>query len=198
MRRILIALPLLILAVMAAGILGGQWLDAERRISRELRIEAPIAEVYARVGRIRGWEGWYVPPDGGATFEGPEEGAGGQVVVRDDKSGALRMLELTETSSPTLVRYRFPEESGMPFQIDGRFELEPVEGATLVRSEQHLVSMAKRSQWTRLASERWFLQALSNSLIGSILERELHNLKSAVEGLPPPGQPGFEPNATRK
>lgn len=183
MRLLFRILPIGLLLLIALGVLTGRQLPAEHEVARSLFIEAPPPAVFDRVGRIRGWEGWYVPP-GEGRFEGPE-GEGGVLVVEDEETGETLRLELTETSSPTRVRYRFPHGPEDPFRIDGRFELEAVEGGTRVTSVQHL--RAQSDGWLRAAGERWFLRMLANNLIGSVLSRELDNLRREVLGLPPPG-----------
>ena len=191
MRLLFRILPVALLVLIAAGLIAGQSLPEERVIARSIVIEAAPARVFERVGRIRGWQGWYVAPDAEARFEGPE-GAGGALVVADETSGEERRLVLTETSSPSLAVYAFPSVEGMPFEIEGRIEVEADPAGSRVTSSQRL--LAQSSGFMIRAGERWFLAALAPNLIGSILERELHNLTGAVEGLPPPGsaRPGAQ------
>lgn len=185
MRLFFRLLPVALLLFIGGALLFGQSLPSEMTLRRSLLIEASPAEVFERVGRIRGWQGWYVPPEAG-IFEGPE-GTGGALVVEDEETGEPHRIVLTETSSPTLVRYAFPKRDQDPFEIDGSFELKAVPEGTEVTSSQQLV--AKDGGFMRNAGSRWFLKLLADNLIGSILERELHNLKSVLEDLPPPGTP---------
>lgn len=187
MRPFFKALPIILLLLVAAGVGIGQILPDERTIARRLTIDAEPAEVFDRVGRIRGWSGWYVAPDAEARFEGPE-GSGGALVVVDENTGEERRLVLTETSSPSLAVYAFPQVEAMPFEIEGRFEIRPEgDGRATVRSAQRLRGRA--GGIFAQAGGRWFLAVLAPNLIGSILERELHNLKAAVEGRPLPAAP---------
>ncbi|MBX2812155.1 MAG: SRPBCC family protein [Myxococcales bacterium] len=181
MRSIFAVLPVLLLLVVAGGIVSAQYMDTERTIERQVVIDANIAQVYARVARIRQWAGWYIPPEAG-RFEGPEWGAGGTLVIVDPENQEQRRLELVKTSSPTMVGYQFPEAEHLPYDIVGSFHFEKVRSdSTRVLSRQQIKARASDQEWTRAAGERWFLRMLANRMIGSILERELSNLKNAVE-----------------
>jgi hypothetical protein len=190
MRRFFKALPVALLVLVVSVIAGASQLPRSRTLERSLVIEAPAAEVYGHLAHIRKWRGWYVGPDAG-TFEGPEHGAGGVLVVRDPESRELRRLELVATSSPTHVAYRFPEADQAPYDIEGHFDLQVLgPERTRVVSRQKLRARAGDDAWLARTGERWFLYAFADRFVGSILLRELHNLKAAVEGLPPPGGPG--------
>lgn len=147
--------------------------------------------VFDRLARIRKWSGWYLPP-GEGQFEGPELGAGGTLVVAAPEDGAQRRLRLVSTSSvpPMEVVYTFPDVDQLPYEIEGRFELEPADGGTKVRSSQSLRSRAAEDDWMARTGERWFLSIMADRFVGSILDRELQNLKAAAEGRPVPAAPG--------
>lgn len=183
MRRVFLFMPITLLVLVVLCIASAQYMTAERTIERSLTIEAPIHQVYPRIAHIRQWSGWYIPPEAG-RFEGPEVGAGGTLIMVDPESQEVRRLMLTETSSPSSVGYKFPDKDQLPFSITGVFELETVAKGTQVTSRQHLAAQSPSDQWTRIAGERWFLYGFANPFVGSILERELLNLKKAIEGTP--------------
>lgn len=187
MRWVFKLLPLALFVFIAAGILRARSLPRERTLEREIIIEAPRTEVYRRLATISGWRGWYVPP-GEGRFEGPASGPGATLVI--EAEGQTRRLQLTETSSPSFVTYTFPDMDAMPYEIRGTFDLSDLDPRrTRVISRQALRGRAGDSEWMSLAGERWFLSVLADRFVGSILERELHNLKGAIEGLPAPGEP---------
>lgn len=189
-------LPLVVFAAVVLAIASARWLPESRVLERSVVIAASPEEVYEHLAQIRKWRGWYVAP-GVGRFEGPALGAGGTLIIEDQEAQELRRLEITGTSTPSLVKYRFPEKDQTPYDIEGRFELRPRSGpsaggstpATEVVSYQRLRSRANPGSWMALAGERWFLYLLADRLVGPILERELHNLKGVVEDLPPPGSP---------
>lgn len=184
MRWFFKILPLALLVLVVGGLLGARNLPRARRLERSLIIEAPQLEVYRRLAIIERWRGWYVPPDKG-RFEGPAEGPGATLVLTTE--GAVRRLRLTETSSPSRVAYTFPYMDDMPYEIEGSFAVESIgPDQSRVTSTQALRGRAEDSEWMSMAGERWFLALLADRFVGSILERELHNLKGAIEGLPPP------------
>ena len=181
MRWFFRILPVALALVLVAGLLIARGLPKTSTLERDLVIEAPPAVVYEHLARIRRWSGWYVAPDAG-RFEGPEIGAGGTLILVDPEAQEMRRLELVKTSSPSEVAYRFPEVEQLPFDVAGSFHLsEAGSGRTLVTSRQHLTARAPEDAWMSLASERWFLYLMADRFVGSILERELHNLKQAVE-----------------
>lgn len=186
MRWVFRVLPVVLMVALVTLVLMANSLPERRTLQRSVVIEAPVADVYRRVGYIRGWEGWYVPPQVG-RFEGPEHGAGGTLIVDDEESNEVRRLVLTETSSPGFVWYEMPDKDQNPYDIRGGFALKATkDGQTLVTSSQELISRTS-DDWMARTGERWFLYGFADTLVGTVLERELHNLKGAVEGLPPPG-----------
>ena len=181
MRGFFKFLPIGLLAAIVASITYAQFLPTTRTLKRSVTIEASSpAQVYDHIAHIRKWSGWYVPP-GAGRFEGPELGAGGTLILIDPQDQEMRRLQLVETSSPSLVKYHFPEAEQLPFDISGWFQLETEQSKTRVTSYQQLTARAANSAWMAATGERWFLYLFADRFVGSILERELHNLKSAVE-----------------
>ena len=186
MRSVFMFLPVALLLLIAGGIGSARFMNTQRTIERSLIINTPVARVYNRLSHIRQWSGWYVPPETG-RFEGPEQGPGGTLIVSDPESEEIRRLKLVETSSPSLVTYTFPQgdlsaKSQLPFDIKGSFHLVPHTSThTRIISRQKLTAKTPDSEWVSAAGERWFLYIFADFLVGSVLERELHNLKGALE-----------------
>ncbi len=171
-------LPIALFSVVLGGVAIAGWLPESLVLERRVEVEAPPAAVLERLVAIERWRGWYLPP-GEGRVEGPARGAGGALVLEDPEAGELRRIVLTETSSAG-VAYRFPEKDQTPFDIEGRFSVEAgPPGTSRVTSRQSL--RARSTAWMARAGERWFLSLLADRLIGSVLERELENLKRAVE-----------------
>lgn len=186
MRPLFVALPVTLCLALLLGIGWAQRLPESQSVERSLTIRASPSTVYGHVAHIRRWPGWYIPP-GSGRFEGPEDGTGGTLILFDEEAREVRRLELVSTSSPSEVVYRFPNQEQVPFAIEGRFEFARDDaGYTRVTSRQALTALADSGNWFGTASERWFLFLMADRFVGSILDRELHNLKGVVEGLPPP------------
>ncbi|HJL42098.1 MAG TPA: SRPBCC family protein [Myxococcales bacterium LLY-WYZ-16_1] len=192
MRTVFRMLPILLLAGLGLAWLAGSWLPREKTVSRAVVVDRPISQVYRHLHRAAAWRAWYTGPDADVTVGGDPEGAGGTLsLVTDD--GTTMRFELTETSSPTAVRYRHHPLDEPENAVVGRVELEPA-GADRTR-----VRMAETGQ-AGAASMRWVLYMAGDAMVGAMLERTLHNLKSLAETgrthpeTPPgaPADPGTE------
>lgn len=184
MRWIFRVLPIALVLGLSLAIWRSGSLPDARTLTRTIVVRTSAAEAYERLARIRGWEGWYIPP-GQGEFEGPDMGAGGTLAMTSEEDGARRRLQLVATSSvpPIEVVYTFPDVDQLPYEIEGRFRLEALDaGRTRVVSSQALRSRAPDEDWMARTGERWFLFLLADRFVGSILDRELQNLKAALEG----------------
>lgn len=169
--RLLRMLPLVGLLLIGLFWLAGSMLPARKTVSRSIHIERPVGPVYERLNGIEGWKGWFVAPEADARFEGPKDGPGGSMVVAvDDVSMRLR---LTETSSPSRIGYVTHPDGDEDGATEGWVHLEPDGDGTEVTWKEtgsaHGVSL------------RWMLYLMGDRMVGSVLERTLHNLKSLME-----------------
>lgn len=168
MQTFLRVLPLILLVLIAAFYLGGRALPDSYTISSELEIEAPPSAVYRHVEDAQSWTRWFTGPEGDVRVESERR----LVLVVEDVE---HVLELTKTSSPTGVEYKhFSESAGALEPIRGRIEIARGGSASLVRIEE-VVSVPASTQ-------RWLVYLFGRDLMAQVLSRELHNLKSVVEG----------------
>ncbi len=168
-------LPILLLGGLALFFASARWLPAEMSIERSLQIEAPPARVFRHLDTVEEWRSWYTGLDADTEVQSPA-----RLVVRFE-DGTARVLEITETSSPTLVAYRFfplasASESASPVE-----PVDPVEGSFVIKQKGSDCRVTNRETAAVPLSYRWILYLAGDTLMGQVIERELHNLKSLVE-----------------
>jgi len=176
MKNVLRALPPLVLIGLGALAWFISTLPPEMKVERSLEMAAEPKVVFERVAHIRRWKGWFAGEEQAVRFEGPSGGPGGRLVMTVEEQDVT--LELTETSTPSAVRYHF-WEGGPDADVDadqrtrGEIAIEETElGARVTITEEAHVG-------GRLG--RWIVYLMGDFMVGSILERQLHNLKSALE-----------------
>lgn len=162
--------PLFILALVGIWLFSRS-LPEDMEVERAVEISAPASRVFTHIGSIRGWKAWFTGPDADVIFDGPESGPGGHFEMKIEGRGLH--LELTETSSPTMVAYE-TWEAERTDPIRGVIQLDRLEdgGVQVVMKETASISST---------IGRWPAYLLGDYMIGGILERQLGNLKSLVE-----------------
>ena len=181
MRRLLRILPLLLLIAVLSMLMFARAIPSTKRLERQILIYSPHAQVFKKLGQIREWEGWYVPP-GVGKFEGPKVGPPGTLSVYDETTKQSVSVQLTFTSS-TSIKYKFPDRNEAPFDIEGEFQIEIMSpNKVKVTSIQRLASRSENSSYIAMTGERWFLYVFADRFIGSIMQKELSNLKTVTEG----------------
>jgi hypothetical protein len=176
MKNVLRALPPLVFISLGALAWYISTLPPDMKVERSLEIAADPSAVFERVAHIRRWEGWFAGEEQDLRFEGPASGPGGRLVMTIEEQEVT--LELTATSTPSAVHYHFweggPEAEVDPDQrTQGRIAIEASEGGSQVTisEEAHIGGTLGR----------WIVHMMGDFMVGSILERQLHNLKSALE-----------------
>lgn len=172
--------PAILLLLIAGFYLGGQALPGDYTITSEIQIEAPPEEVYGWTDRAEDWRSWFTGPEGQVTVESEDRLT---LVLEEVK----HVLELTETSSPTSVRYQhFADAPGALEPVRGHITIGPSDAGSTVRIQEQ-VSVSSSTQ-------RWLVFLFGRSLMAQVLDRELHNLKSLVET----GRVHARPDAARE
>lgn len=166
-------LPVILLMGLGLFWATGALLPAELTVRRTVEIEAAPGRVYAHVDGVESWRQWYVGPDAKVRQEGASTGSGG-ALIRTEEDGTENRFELTETSSPTAVSYRYHRVEDPEEAVRGRLE---VEATTDGKSRVTLEETGRAAG----VSFRWILYVAGDRMVGSMLERLLHNLKSLVE-----------------
>ncbi|MEM1023809.1 MAG: SRPBCC family protein [Myxococcota bacterium] len=151
-------------------------LPEDMKIERSLHVEAEPQAVFERVAYIRRWEGWFVGQDQEVRFQGPDGGPGGVLVMTVEERDVT--LVLTETSTPSAVRYQF-WEGGPDAKVDADMKTQG-EIAIAASDGGATVSIIEEAHIGGTFG-RWMVYLLGDFMVGSILERQLHNLKSALE-----------------
>jgi len=160
--------PAILLLLIVAFYGGGRLLPSDYTISSELRIDASPPSVFRWTATASGWQRWFTGPEGDVDVESDSKLT---LVVEDVR----HVLELTETSSPTAVRYRH--------YADAPGALEPVKGQLTIEASGSDASNVRIVEDIQVASstQRWLVYLFGRDLMVQVLDRELHNLKSLVE-----------------
>ncbi len=182
MRSFFKFLPLGLLVVIIAARIYAQNLPEDFAVERRLEMEVSRDQAFAQVASIKNWQNWYVDKDAGPRISGPEVGKGGKLTIKDQESNEDRSVEIVSTSStgPTaVVEYHLPHAQADTLKLKCTFSFEALsENKTLVISRQE-------AKATDLPT-KFYGHVFANDVIGSMLMRELHNLKGELEGLPKP------------
>lgn len=124
-----------VLAALSLGFVGvGFLLSGAWHAQQSREIQAPPEQVYAEVAGAEAWARWAPWPEEGESFEGPAAGPGSARIWDDPDLGSGR-FEIVEAQEGERVTYRVELEEG-GFEITGRLELSPVNGATRVRWQE--------------------------------------------------------------
>jgi hypothetical protein len=167
MSRFIKVVPGLLLLAIAIFWIAGRTLPDSFTIQSELAMDAPAPAVFARVRTAGEWRAWFVGPESEARVEGD-----GRLILEHE--GVEHVLEITETSSPTQVRFRhYSDGSGLE-PVEGRIDIEGSDGGSRVRIEERVSVPA--------SAQRWLVWLFGEELMTQVLDRELHNLKGVVEG----------------
>ncbi|NJK88060.1 MAG: hypothetical protein HC923_00810 [Myxococcales bacterium] len=159
-------LPPIIFAILVFFWFGGALLPEKYTITRELRIDAPPGKVFTALEEAADWVPWY-------TGKNPNVRVEGQRIYLSQEDVVV-VMEMVETSSPSLVRYRqFLQDAKDVEPVAGKVDLVPADGGTIVRMEETVPVDS--------GPARWMVYFSGDVLMGQVLARELHNLKSFVE-----------------
>jgi len=163
---------LLMLLILLGAI--GLLLPSSKLVEREIRIEAPVHEVFPHVNSMRRFHAWSPWTDPGTTyrFEGPEAGVGSRMLwysVEEGVGGGSQEIVLSQ--SPTEVR------TTLTFGDQGSgtatFLLRPEGDATHLR-------------WQFRTEFGWdifgrYVGLMLDSMIGAAYKRGLRTLKQQLE-----------------
>lgn len=121
---------LLVLFLVVGVLLPGTW--AARG---EVQIDAPPEAVFPWLDSPRAWTRWTPWPDSGLAMAGPAHGAGAAISWDDANLGDGR-FEVLQADPPRTVRYRV-EVQKRTMRTDGEIDVQPVDGGSLVRWQEH-------------------------------------------------------------
>src|SRR5690606_3973181 len=107
LRKTLLAVAVIVVALAAVFLIAVALQPAEFRISRSARMSAPPPEVFAQVNNFHNWQNWSpwekLDPGLQRTYAGPSEGEGAKYAWDgNDKVGAGNMT-ITESRPSALI-----------------------------------------------------------------------------------------------
>ncbi|HRV82001.1 MAG TPA: SRPBCC family protein [Planctomycetota bacterium] len=182
--KFVFALVLLVLV----SYLVGFFLPQTYEVSRSVVIDAPMADIHAKVDDLHTWIVWsdFKPPadtETESTYEGPEKGPGSAWHwggLGDIKPAKLTIL----TSHPDHgITYSLDMDGGrVQTTGDVRYEATP-EGVRVTISNKGELP----TPWSR------YFAFLADKSIGPTFERSLQGLKQAVEATEPKLDPALQP-----
>jgi uncharacterized protein YndB with AHSA1/START domain len=164
-----------LLPLWGALLLVGLWAAARAlpeslTVARSLSVDAPVARVYPVVADLHRWPAWLIGPDVRVDVHGTGRRPGSRLTI-DFPDADPVTVELTATSSPTGVDYRHWTED----------PADAVEGTIRLRGSDPVTVEIEERVTLGGSAQRWMGWALGDVMMGQVLERELHNLKSYVE-----------------
>jgi uncharacterized protein YndB with AHSA1/START domain len=171
LKRIVVALLLLIVGAAAIGLL----LPSHFKVERSVGISAPPEKVYALLEAPHEWKKWTVwnqrDPNMQLTYSGPEKGQGAGWAWQSKSEGSGSM-EFTRAEPAKLIEYRlsFPEFN---MSSAGKLELTATGNNTKVTwTNEGDLGMNPVSRYFGLAMD---------SMVGGDFEAGLKNLKALAE-----------------
>ncbi len=187
-----IGIILLVLVLGVAGFIMS--LNGEGKLERSTIINAPVEKVFMVVNNFayaKDWSPWFqIDPNTVYVYSENTAGLGANYTweSENDQVGTGRQ-EIIESVENELVNTRMAF-GGMVGEYTAAFILKPVEGGTEVIWT--LVSKASNGG----AQEKFFVDYISDKVIGSTYEEGLEKLKSFIEGLPDPEPEVMQPDST--
>jgi hypothetical protein len=179
LKRIVLTVLVLILAVLSAGFL----LPAQFTTERSLTIDAPAAVVFDEIDRLRSHEAWspwkQQDPTVAIVYSGPERGVGASYSWTSESSGAGRYT-LTASEPPTRLAYEMTFEG---IEADGEWRIQPL-GADPATGPVE-VAWSFRGDASSNPIGRYMGLAI-DLLLGPSFERGLRNLQRIAEEKAPP------------
>lgn len=132
----LLKIVLLALLILVAALAGASYqLPTQLEVQQSIVLDAPPEAVYPLLNNPTEWQKWSVlnkqtDPTIIHLYGGPMQGAGARMQWSGDRAGNGHIL-FKESISPQLLTY-LQMEAVDSNQIQGSFELQPVEGGTQV------------------------------------------------------------------
>ncbi len=161
--------------LLAAFLVVGWMLPGTWSARAETEIDAPPSVVLSRVDGTAGWRAWTTWPDSGTVEAGPERGAGSRLSWSHPELGN-GVFEIESVEGDTLVRYGVRVQDGA-MRTDGSLVLTDQDGRTQIqwREDGDLGRNPLMGYWAR-----FMRKAQSREM-----EKSLRRLKELVEGASP-------------
>ena len=188
----IIGIILLVLVLGMAGFIIS--LSGEGNLERSITINAPAEKVFMVVNDFayaKDWSPWFqIDPDTKYVYSENTAGLGARYTWEsEDENVGTGEQEIIESKQNKLVNTRmvFGEMVG---DYTAAFKLTPADGGTNVTWT--LVSKASNGDMM----EKFFVDYISDAVIGLTYEEGLEKLKSFIEGLPDPEPEIMQPDST--
>ena len=176
LRKLLIALSVIVLAVIAFAVVVAMQ-PSEFRVARSAIVFAPAPDVFAQVNDLHNWEAWSpwakLDPNAKASFEGPRAGEGAVFTWSgNDKIGEGRMT-LIESRPGELIRIRLDFVKPMAASSIAQFTFTPQGERTAVT-------------WSMTGHNNFIAKAVClfmniDKRVGGDFEHGLANLREVAE-----------------
>ncbi|MGF1508987.1 MAG: SRPBCC family protein [Myxococcota bacterium] len=186
MRSFIKVFPLLGLLLLVVLWALGRALPSRLEVSRTLVVLDEPDVVFGHASDLRRWPDWLVGPDAEVTFSGPGNEAGSRMVLSLE-DGQKVIVELVEVRPPSMSGAS-PMTSGEAARVEYRHwsqarESDSVQGSIAFRPHQEDGTAVRLTEQVHMrgATQRWMAFLFGDLMMGQVLDRELHNLKSFVE-----------------